>query len=134
MSANTVPIYPVSILLSIARLTSATPITSRADIVGVTGLVKLTDLQVNAGARIDAIRVKCKATSSAGAIGVWLYDGTTSSLIDEIDIIAVTASTTVDSFSVDRQYTTLNLTTTQQLYVSETVANDATVFAMGGAF
>lgn len=133
MAANTNPIYPASVLTSLARLTGATPITSRSDITGVTGLVKLTDVQTN-GLRIDAIRVKCKATSVAGVIGVWLYDGTTSSLIDEIDITAVTASTTVDSFSVERQYATLNLSPTQQLYISETVVNDATVFALGGAY
>lgn len=133
MSANTVPIFPAAIMTGIARLTGAAAITSRADIVGTVGLVKLTDLQTN-GARIDAIRVKCKGTSAAGAIGIWLYDGTTSSLIDEIDISVVVASTTVDSFSAERQYATLNLSPTQQLYVSETVVNDATVFALGGSF
>lgn len=133
MAANTVPIFPVAVSLGIASLVAATPITSRADIVGTTGLVKLTDTTAE-GIRVDAIRVKCKGTSVAGLISIWLYDGTTSRIIDEIAIGAVTANTTVDSYNVERQYSTLNLTKTQQLYVSETVVNDANVFALGGVF
>ena len=133
MAANTVPIFPGAVLCGIARLTAATAITSRADIVGTTGLVKLTDASIE-GVRIDAIRVKCKGTSVVGSVFIWLYDGTTSSLIDEIAIDAVTATATVPSYSVIRQYETMNLIKTQQLYVSESVVNDLDVFAHGGSF
>jgi hypothetical protein len=134
MAGNTVPIFPAAVLVGVASLVSAAPITSRADIVGTAGLVKLTDPVTNAGGRVDAIRVKCKATSVAGLIGIWLYDGTTSRLIDEIPVSAVTASATVDSFAVERPYSNWNLAPNQQLYVSETVANDANVLAFGGAY
>lgn len=134
MAANTVPIFPAGVMLGIASLTSATAVTSRADITGTTGLVQLAPASANGGFRVDAIRVVCKGTSVAGLIGIWLYDGTTSRLIDEIPVSAITASTTVDSFKVDRAYSTLNLTGTQSLYVSETVVNDATVYALGGVY
>lgn len=134
MAANTVPIFPGSVYLGVADLVGATAVTSRANITGTTGLVKLTDLAANAGLRVDAIRIKCKGTSAAGLITIWLYDGTTSRIYDEIPVSAVTASTTVDSFTVERPYSTLNLTPTQQLYVSETVVNDATIAALGGVF
>lgn len=134
MAANTVPIFPGSVYLGVADLVGATAVTNRANITGTTGLVKLTDLAANAGLRVDAIRIKCKGTSVAGLITIWLYDGITSRVYDEIPVSAVTASTTVDSFTVERPYSTLNLTPTQQLYVSETVVNDATIAALGGVF
>ena len=133
MAANVTPIFPESPLLAVATLTSATALTTRTNIVGTTGLTKLTDASTD-GLRIDAIRVKSKATSVASSLCVWLYDGTTSYLIDEIAITVVAASTTVASFTTTIPYTTLNLSPTQQLYVSETVQTDLTVFAHGGSY
>ena len=134
MAANTVPIYPTGVMLGVAALTAATAVTSRADIAGTTGLVQLAPASANGGFRVDAIRVVCKGTSVAGLIGIWLYDGTTSRLVDEIPVSAVTASATVDSFKAERTYATLSVTGTQSLYVSETVVNDATVYALGGVY
>lgn len=133
MAANTAPIFPASPVIGIATLTAATAITARANIVGTTGLTALTVASTN-GRRVDSIRVKSKATSVASIVFIWLYDGTTSYLIDELDVSAVTASTTVDSFSVTRSYSDWVLPATHQLYVSETVQTDLNVFAMGGAY
>lgn len=134
MAANIAPIFPALANLACASLTAATPITPRADIVGTTGLTLLTVAGLANGSRIDALRVKAKGTSVASILFVWLYDGTTSRLLDEIDISAVTASATVDSFSAVRYYDTLALGTAQQLYISQTVATDVDVFATVGVY
>lgn len=133
MAANTSPIFPVAPVIGIGTLTAATAITSRANITGTTGLTQLTPVSTN-GRRVDSIRVKGKATTVASALGVWIYNGTTSFLFDEIDISAVTASTTVDSFEVDVTYVNLTLPPTYQLYISETVQTDVNVFAFGGDY
>ncbi len=133
MAASTTPIFPSAPTVDIATLTSATAITSRANIVGTTGLTQLTPTSTN-GKRVDNITVKSKATSVASIVGIWIYNGTTSFLFDEIDVTAVTASTTGDSFSASRAYTNLVLPPTCQLYVSETIQTDLSVFAFGGDY
>lgn len=127
------PVFAQTPKLFVATLTSPTAVTSRANITGTTGLTKLTDLQTN-GLRVDSIQVVSKGTSSAGIVFVWLYDGTTSYLWDQIDISAVTGSTTLDSIAVSKTYTSKNLTSTQQLYVSISVTQDVNVFLDGGAY
>lgn len=134
MPANIAPIYPASANMASASLTSATPVTSRSDIVGTTGLVLLTPTGNANGSRIDALRVKSKGTSVFSILFVWLYDGTTSRLYDEINIVATTASTTANSFAVTQYYDTLGLSPTQQLYISQTVASDCDVYATVGVY
>jgi hypothetical protein len=133
MAANIQPIFPASPVIGIATLTSATAITSRANITGTTGLVQLTPTSTN-GKRVDSITVKSKATSVASITSIWIYNGTTSFLYDEIDVTAVTASTTVDSFSVRKTYSDLILPPTYQLYISQTVQTDVNVYANGGDY
>lgn len=133
MAANISPIFPATPTIGIATLTSPTPITSRANITGVTGLTELTPVSTN-GKRIDAIRVKAKATTVATNLFVWLYNGTTSHLIDEIDIPVVTAANTTDSYYAEKLYSNMVLPATYQLYVSVTVAQDLNVFAHGGDY
>jgi hypothetical protein len=133
MAANTQPIFPNTPVIGIATLTSATALTTRTNVVGTTGLTQLTPTSTN-GKRIDAITVKGKATTVASNLFVWIYDGTTSYLFDEIDITAVTAGNTTDSFALTRNYSNLTLPATYQLYVSETVQTDVSVFAFGGNY
>lgn len=133
MAANIAPIFPLAPVISIATLTAATAITTRTNIVGTTGLTALTPASTN-GRRVDSIRVKSKAISVASIVSIWLNDGTTSYLIDELDVSAVTASTTVDSFSLSRSYSDLVLPPTYRLYVSQTVQTDLSVFATGGEY
>lgn len=133
MAANTSPIFPSVPYIGIATLTSATAITSRANITGTTGLTKLTDTSTN-GTRVDAITVKGKATTVASNVFIWLYNGTTSFLIDEIDVTATTAGNTADSFLLTKTYSTLVLPPTYQLYISETVQTDLNVLAYGGQY
>jgi hypothetical protein len=133
MAANITPIFPIAPFNGIATLTSATALTSRAAITGTTGLTQLTPTSTN-GTRIDAITVKAKATSVASNVFIWLYNGTTSYLFDEFDVTAVTAGNTTDSFVLTKTYSTLVLPPTYQLFISETVQTDLTVFAFGGTY
>ena len=133
MAANTQAIFPNVPINGIGTLTSATAITSRANITGTTGLVQLTATSTN-GTRVDQITVKGKGTTVASVIGIWVYNGTTSFLRDEIDVAATTASTTVDSVLASKSYTTLVVPPTYQLFISQTVQTDVNVFAEGGQY
>lgn len=136
MTMTSTPVFVQNPVIGIATLTAPAAVTSRANIVGTTGLTKLTDPSTN-GARVDAITVKCKATSVATNVFIWLYNGTTSFLLDEIDVAAVTAANTTDSFVVTKSLGSgngLSLPPTYQLYVSVSVAQDLNVFATGGAY
>jgi len=133
MPANTSPIFPAAPVVGIASLVSATPLTSYANITGTTGLVQLTATATN-GTRVDNLVVKAQGTTVSSTVSIWLYDGTTSRIFDEIDVPALVASTTVDSFVVSRGYTNLTLPPTYQLFVSQTVATNVNVFAFGGTY
>jgi len=129
------PVFAQTPKQFVATLTSPTAVTSRANITGTTGLVVLVPVGQTNGFRLDNISVKAKASHAAAQVGIWLYDGTTSYLLKEIDMgIAITASTTVASKETSTDYTNLYLTATQGLYVSITVVQDISVFASGGAF
>ena len=140
MAMTNAAVFPQIPATEVATLTSPTAITSRANIVGVTGLVKLTDLPVTNPKRVDAIVVKSKGTSLAGRLFIWLFDGTTSYLYDEIDLTAVTPSNTATSMAATKNYLaietqgSIQLKVTQQLYVSTTVAQDLNVFATSGQY
>jgi hypothetical protein len=133
MPANTLPIFPAAPVVGIASLVSATPVTSYANITGTTGLVQLTATSAE-GTRVDNIVVKAQGTTVSSTVSIWLNDGTTSRIFDEIDVPALVASTTVDSFVVSRGYTNLTLPPTFRLFVSQTVATNVNVFAFGGTY
>lgn len=133
MAVTATPIFAQTPAIEIATLTTPTAITSRANITGTTGLVLLAATSTN-GKRVDSILVKSKGTSLAGLLFVWLYDGTTSYLWDEIELTAVTPSTTAESMNVASFYTGKNLKSTEALYVSVSVQQDLNVFADTGAY
>lgn len=133
MAANTSPIFPVAPAIGIASLNAATALTTRTPIVGTTGLTQLTPTSTN-GTRVDQITVKGQGTTVASNICIWIYNGTTSYLIDEFDVTVVTAGNTTDSFVLAKTYTNLVLPPTYQLYVSQTVQTNVTVFAEGGVY
>jgi len=138
MAANTAPIFPLTPVIGIATLVAPTAITSRANITGTTGLVQLTATSTN-GTKVPMITVKAKATSVATNLFVWMYNGTTSYLFDEIDIPIISASNTVDSYFTAKNYEILYgasivLPPTYQLYISVSVQQDLNVFAHGGTY
>ena len=133
MAMTNLPIFAQTPIVGIATLTSPTAVTSRANITGTTGLTQLTATSAN-GTRIDRITVKAKATSVATNLFIWIYNGTTSYIFDEIDITAVTAANTTDSFLLSKDYSYLNLPPTYQLFVSVSVQQDLNIFALGGQY
>ena len=139
MAANTSPIFPLTPVIGIATLVSPTAITTRTNITGTTGLTQLTPTS-SFGKKVPLITIQSTQTTSvAGLLSIWMYNGTTSYLIDEIPITAVTASTTSVGFSVQRDYSTLwnssiTLPPTYQLYVSVTVQQNLTILAHGGDY
>lgn len=138
MAANISPIFPLTPVIGIATLVTPTALTTRTNITGTTGLIQLTPTS-SFGKKVPLITIQSTQTSVAGLLSIWLYNGTTSYLIDEIPITAVTPSTTAVGFSVQRDYSTLwnsaiVLPATYQLYVSVTVQQNLTVLAHGGDY
>jgi len=93
------------------------------------------------GSRIDYIDVQGVATTIAGIINVFLYDGTNYRLFTQIPIQAVTSSTTAPAFSTTISSNTnpnilpLNLPTGYSVRVTTTVAQTGiVVIAQGGDY
>jgi hypothetical protein len=53
----------------------------------------------SSGSRIDDIKIQATGTTTAGAVRLFLHDGTNARLYDEILVPAITPSTTVEAFS-----------------------------------
>ncbi len=64
---------------------------------------------VAAGTRVAEIVAKCAATSAAALVRIFLHDGSTYFLFDEITISAATSSNTVGTTRVSRTYDNLIL-------------------------
>lgn len=133
MPGNTQPIFPGTVVAGIATLTSAAVVTSRANITGTAGLTALTPVSAN-GRRIDAIQVKGKATTVASQLFIWLSNGTTSFLLDELEVTAVTASNVLPSFELVYYPVAWAIPATYSLWVSQTVQTDLNVIAFGGDY
>jgi hypothetical protein len=136
MAANIAPIFPATPIVGVATLTSATAITSRANITGTTGLVQLTATSTN-GTRVDAITIQAKGTTVANIIDVWIYNGTTSFLYAELAVTAITPNTTTVAFTSTTSFSNLVLPPTYQLYISEqvgTTSADFNIIAFGGNY
>ena len=76
-------------------------------------------------------------------VGIWMFDGTTAVLIDEIQVTATPASTTSAAFGTTTNYflisTSINVPAGSFLYVSTTVTTTASTTALqvnayGGAY
>jgi hypothetical protein len=80
---------------------------------------------VAAGTKIEEVVVMGVGTTVAAVVNLFLYDGTTYHLHDQVLISAVTSSTTAIAFRVVRQYTNLILKDNTWLYkTTVTVAGD----------
>jgi len=64
---------------------------------------------VAAGTRINEIVVKSAATSAAAVVRIFLFDGTTYWLFDELSVTAATGSSTVPQFRTRVTYDNLVL-------------------------
>ena len=147
MAANTSPIYPLVPYAISASLAAVTACTTRAP-TATAGLAaaNITILVPTSseGVRIDKIAVQAASTSftaptAAQTVMIWMWDGTTAYLVDELIISLVTPSTTAKSFRVEKNYETLVLTAAFALYISTSVTTAAdttalTVQAFGGTY
>lgn len=147
MSANTVPIYPAGPVIGRCSLAAATACTTRAptaagSLAGA-NILALLGTSTN-GQRVDKIEVQAcsssiTATTAAQVVGIWLSDGTTAYLIEEILVSALAPSTTAVAFTTSKSYSNLVLPATWSLYASTTVTTTASttalsVIAFGGAY
>ena len=84
------------------------------------------------GTRIAEIVVKCAATSAAAILRIFLYDGTTYWLFDEITVAAATGSSTVQQTRVSTTYNNLILPSASwSVRVTTSVAQTTHVTALG---
>ena len=84
------------------------------------------------GTKISEIVVKCAATSAAAIVRVFLHDGTTYWLFDEITVAAATGSATVQQTRVSTLYNNLILPTSSwSVRVTTSVSQTTHVTVLG---
>lgn len=90
------------------------------------------------GTKLEELIFQGVGTTVAGVVNVFLHDGTTHHLIDQVLVSAVTSSTTAVAFRARRQYQNLLLPSTSwTLRVSGTVVGNVSlvkVTALGADF
>ena len=130
MAVTATPIFPQTPVIGIAPLTTA--LTARTSLTTPwTGTVALCPVSTN-GKRLDAITVKTSATSAAGIVFIWIMDGTTAHLFDEIIVNAVTGSATLPSDQTTKTYYNIMIPAAYSLRASTTITQNINVIAFGG--
>ncbi len=138
MAANTAPIFPVAPYAKQLSLTAVTACTTRAPTatasLAAANIFELTPASTN-GVRVDKITVRaCSSSISAATVAqtvlIWLWDGTTAYVVDELTVTAQTPSTTSPAFSVSNTYSNLVLPPTYKLFASTTVTTTASTTAL----
>lgn len=87
---------------------------------------------VTAGTRVAEIVVKCAATSSAALVRLFLYDGSTYTLFDELTVAAATSSNTVATNRVIARYENLILPSSSwSIRATTTISQSTNVIALG---
>lgn len=148
MAVTATPIFAQTPYAKSLTLAAQTACTTRAP----TATASLAGANITAfvpastnGMRIDSIQVNACGTSistvnAANIVGIWMWDGTTAFLIQEITVTAVTPSTTAAAFTVTFSFPTpLSLPAAFALYASVAVTTTAAgtalmVTALGGAY
>lgn len=148
MAKTATPVFAQNAYIKTANLSTINACTTRGPTLtaGLAGanIIPLVPADSANGRRIDKIVIKASSTSIvaptvAQVVGIWLYDGTTAYMIDEITITATTPSTTSSSFLASKSFDPLLLPASFALYVSTTVTTTAattalTVTAFGGDY
>ncbi len=84
---------------------------------------------------VEASQTSLVATTVAGLVYLFLYDGATYHLFDVVTVTAITASSTVAPFRARNTYTNLVLKSGWSLRASQSIAGNASVIkvhALGG--
>ena len=121
--------YPVFAITP--RLTTSTVSVANTNRDGTGTLVSLITGATN-GTRINEIVVQATTTTVAGMIRIYLYDGSTYRLWDEVSIAAATVSASVKGIRVATTYNNLILPSASwQLFASTHNGEAFTVTTMG---
>lgn len=92
------------------------------------------------GSRIDAVMLKATGTTTAGMIRLFVHNGTTAYLLNEIPVLANTPSSTAPAWEVQMNASTMSqlfpviLPTGFSLRASTNNAETFNVLAVGGDF
>ena len=147
MSANVNPLFPLTPLAPTLSLAAVTACATRAPTatasLAAANIFSLLPSQTY-GARIDKIHINaCSSSITAATVAqtvlIWLWDGTTAYVIDEIVVAAQTPSTTAVAFSIEKFYANFVIPTGYALYAATTVTTTASTTALqvtlfGGAY
>lgn len=87
----------------------------------------------SSGSRVERINIKATGTTAAGCIVLYIYDGTTARAYREINVTAITASTTVASFEYQLQLG-LSIQSGYSIYASTQVTNNFVVSVEGADY
>lgn len=140
-TANQSPIYPLAPYAVNASLAAVTACTTRAPTLTANlaaaniSLLAPAGVGNNAGLRVDKIQIQACSSSiiaatTAQTVLIWMWDGTTAFVVDEIVVTVTTPSTTAAAFNSFHTYTNLVLPNTFALYVSTTVTTTAATNAL----
>lgn len=78
----------------------------------------------SSGSVVDEIVAQGVGTTVASVLNIFIYDGATYHLVDQITITAVTSSTTATAFRASRSYANLRIPSGSSLRVSQTVSGN----------
>lgn len=138
MPANTSPIFPATPYAITVSLAAVTACTTRAPTatasLAAANIIELCPVSAN-GKRVDMITVQGASSSitaptAAQLVDIWMWDGTTAFVIDQIVVTLVTPSTTALQYSGSKSYTTLVLPAAFKLYVSTSITTTAATTAL----
>lgn len=136
------PYYKATSLAAVSACTTRAPTVTAS--LAAANIVALTAASTN-GLRIDSIQVQAissaiGATTAAQLVQIWMWDGTTAYLMDEIAVTAQVPSTTAAAFTTQKYYTNpILVPAANVLYCSTTVTTTASttalqVAAFGGVY
>lgn len=139
MAVTPTPAFPQTPIIGTVNLAAVSACTTRGPTatasLAAANITQMLGTSTN-GQRIDGIKVKGISTSitaptAGNVLGIWIWDGTTAYLYDEIVITAVTPSTTAASFETTYMFERpLMLPAAYRLYASLTVATTASTTAL----
>ena len=139
MTTTPTPVFAQTPSITSVTLAAQTACTTRAPTATASlagaNIIQFVNTSTN-GLRIDSIKVQAcsssiTAATAANIVQIWIWDGTTAWLNDEILVTAVTPSTTAAAFSTIYTYAQpLILPSTYKLYVSLTVTTTASTTAL----
>lgn len=120
---------------------AATPIVGRAIPAGaetsltVPTLASTVVTAGSSGTKIEEVVVQANATTVAGLVYLFIFDGTTYYLFDTLTISAVTASTITAPTRTSKTYNNLTIPATYSLRASQSISGNTSlldVLALGG--